>query len=178
MLRISREQMRRFEAQCDPVQHCPSSKMVIELVTDDGYSIPETRYRMRLETGEWRHGVLGEDGRAIIEDLPPNTGFRIWYYDEDDIRVKAFAARLNSAIEQRSTDEILGIISNPPSLLISIDQSMQRYFGKNIEEDCLGAFSEGEERILIRGLLSKQGYNISDANIVYVNPTYSGGHSV
>jgi len=132
-----------------PVSACPFSDQtgahdqdfVVEVFTDEDLPIPKVSFCARLETGEVRNGITGDDGTKTLTGVPPNKVLEITYDDPDDVRNKAIAVRLNNGITQSSFSMVAGALREPPSVLLKVSDAYSDLFGADLVEVCQSAFS-------------------------------------
>lgn len=141
-------------------QTCPQSttELEIELVTDDGYYIPEATYVLRVVDGPTRAGILDRDGRATVKGLPPGRAFALSYPDGDDIRAKAYAARLDAAIAGKNLGDVLGILALASNEVRAVARALIVYFGRDLEADCRATFTAEVDAMAVAHCLHLAGY--------------------
>ncbi len=138
----------------DPVQPCPLVSHVVELVTDDGHSIPHAAFRMELIDGTVVTGALDETGCAIVEGLPPDTPFYLSFPDDADVRAKAFAARMKQGLDEAARDTVMGVLALPDAEVRRVDAVFRSYHGAAIAERCRVVFAGDDHLPLIEHLLA------------------------
>lgn len=140
-----------------PVLPCQDRKIVLKLVTDDGYSIPEATFRLECEGGPTKYGKLDRNGRQTVGGLPQNTPFAVYYPDEEDIRAKAFAARLDDGLSQASPEMVLGVLMQSASELRAVALMLERYFKGPLTQRCRSVFEGHGCLPLVENLLARAG---------------------
>ena len=141
----------------DPVVRCPDHRVMLALVTDDGYPIPHAAFRIVCEDGVTKNGILGRDGRLSVGGLPPSTPFAVYYPDEDDVRAKAFAARMDDGLSQASPEVVLGVLMQPASDLRAVANLFDRYYEGPLEQRCREIFKGHECLPVVENLLARAG---------------------
>jgi len=176
MLRFNHVQISSFGSIHETVQQCASSNFIVQLITDDGYSIPEASFKIAFNSGEIRFDTLDLDGKRQIVSAPENEGFRITYLDHDDIRYKAFASRLNAAINRRDFEYIISILIMSPHEINMIENHLQRYFNKSIVDDCPNVDSPDENNDFMKSLIARFN-SVGFENHRFAPPAESGPYS-
>lgn len=113
--------------------------ITIKLETDDGFPIPEADFRINFLDGSSKSGTLELNGEKEIFSVPESIGYELAYLDEENIRAKAFAARIDAVIKAKDTDKLLGYLKRSANNLNEIKSMYEKYFSNSFVEDCLSA---------------------------------------
>lgn len=142
------------------IQNCvdDDTELLIELKTDDGHIIPETAFRLEVQGGETRTGTLDQNGRSILKGLPPGRPFALYYPDKDDVRAKAWAARLDAALSAKDLDAVCGVLVHDPAEVRSIADALFTYYERDLESDCRSIFTDDIEQSAIAHCLHLAGF--------------------
>lgn len=127
-----------------------SNDITLHLETVDGYKIPYTRYFVKFKNGEIRQGMLDEEGKVTLVGVPENMEYLHEYPDVDDILAKANAQRLNKAIKQVNSDNIIGYISLSSTLVKNTAHAYYQIYHRNLVSDiyqALGPYHKDKDVI-------------------------------
>lgn len=120
----------------------------LRCVSNDGHPIPEADYQVTFADGSQRSGTLDRTGGAVLNDVPPGP-LTVLYPEADDLRAKALAARLRSALaEPCDWPAVLMVLSQSPKTLEAVEQAYRAHFdtlGRKGMKDDIYAASEGTD---------------------------------
>ena len=141
----------------------------VELLTAEGFPVPETRFEATFATGEKWSGTLDEKGTATRLDPPPGA-VQIRYPDTDDILAKTLAVRVRRGWEARSYGALFDLLSRDPDTVQQAVSAYDAHFndlgGGGFRQDVQDTFTDPVAYDVVATLLSRSGISLPDA------PTY------
>ena len=133
----------------------------LSLVSTDGHAVPRTPFKIVSDAGRVRYGLLGPDGKAVLDDVAAGE-FRVHYLDHDDVTTKVWAARFDAAQRDADTATIRRLLGLPAELVRAIAVEYGTRFAGG-DPDALvqrarSSSSGGPDEVVVDFLLALAGF--------------------
>lgn len=89
------------------------------LVSNDGYAVPATPFKIASEHGRVRHGSLGPQGETVVEDVAAGA-FRVYWTAPDDVTAKIWAQRCETALRAQDAPLLRRFLGHAPALVQAV----------------------------------------------------------
>jgi hypothetical protein len=148
-------------ARSSPVAQEKRTDFTIELLSEEGFPIPEARYVLVFAAnGEERVGALDVEGKASLKGVPVGPVI-VSYVDPDDVQGKALAVSVRRAFDRQDCGPAYLLLQQSGKVVQRAVAAYDRYFndytGKGFVADLEEVFTDPDARLVVGTLLAKAG---------------------